>query len=112
MTFENLGISYDGSASGFSFHTAIDITGSVAGTVKLGTEGTFTWTDPKSDGSVKTTTTVADFGDPIEVDFTIDEQYGPATQVKYTCNENVLQMSGYIDGKFTWAYTLTREIVV
>lgn len=107
MTFKNLDIGYDGSASGFTFHTIIDLTGSVAGTVKLGDDA-FTWIDPKSDGTVKTTTSLSGF-DPIEIDYPVDKQYGPTTQVRYTCKDDKLQTEGYVDGKFTWAYSWTRE---
>ncbi|KAH7389901.1 hypothetical protein BKA66DRAFT_548266 [Pyrenochaeta sp. MPI-SDFR-AT-0127] len=108
MTFNSLDIGYDGSASGFSFHTVIDITGSVAGTIQLG-DNAFTWVDPQSQGTVKTTTTVQGFGDPIEMDLPVEKQYGPTTQVQYTCKENKLQTSGYVNGAFTWAYSWTRE---
>ncbi|KAH7070197.1 hypothetical protein FB567DRAFT_598465 [Paraphoma chrysanthemicola] len=112
MTFTNLDISYDGSASGFSFHTVIDLTGSVTGTVKLGTKDTFTWADPVSQGIVKTATTISGFGEPFELDFQVEQQYGPTTEVKYTCKQDKLQMTGHAGGKYAWAYTWVREALV
>ncbi|OAL36407.1 hypothetical protein AYO20_04303 [Fonsecaea nubica] len=115
MTFKGLDIAYDGSAGGYDFHTLIDITGSVDGTLKLGKTAaggdSFTWTNVKSQGLAKTTTTIAGFDDPTELDISLDQQYGSDTQVHYTCTDKTLQMSGYVDSKFTWAYTWTRETV-
>jgi hypothetical protein len=42
MTFDYLDITYGGSPANLSFHTIIDITSSVVGTVKLGADDTFT----------------------------------------------------------------------
>ena len=108
MTFNSLDIGYDASALGFSFLTIMDITGSVAGTIQL-SDNAFTWVDPQSQGTVKTITTVQGFDDPVEVDFPAEKQYGPTTQVQYTCEKNKLQTSGYVNGAFASAYSWPRE---
>jgi hypothetical protein len=111
MTFTNLTIAYDGTASGYSFRTVIALAGFVVGSVKLGANDTFTWVTSESDGTVTTVTTIDALGDPWEYDFPLSEQYGPGTEVRYTCEENTLDMSGFVGGRFVWAYTWRREVV-
>ncbi|KAL5313122.1 hypothetical protein ACEPPN_019549 [Leptodophora sp. 'Broadleaf-Isolate-01'] len=109
MNMNHLTIDYDGDSGGFGFHTSIDIDGSVSGLVTIASDGSsFSWVNGRSSGEVKTLTSVAGLGDPIELDFPVGDQYGSETVVKYTCSGNSLGMAGYLDGKYIWAYTWAR----
>ena len=105
----HLTIDYDGDSTGFGFHTSIDIDGSVSGVVTIASDGSsFSWVNGQSSGEVKTLSSVAGLGDPIELDFSVGDQYGSETVVQYTCSGDTLGMAGYLDGKYIWAYTWAR----
>jgi hypothetical protein len=108
--FDHLDISYDGTADGFAFHTLIDITGSMDGNVKLSGDDMFSWENVQSTGAIKTTSTVLDI--PLELDFPMSQQYGLSTQVQYICEDDSLQMAGYVDGAYQWGYTWLRDVIV
>jgi hypothetical protein len=113
MTFSHLPINYDGSASGMTFHTDIDIDGSVTGDLVAAgnsTTASFTWGTSVATGEADTTTTIdGDIGGSIPFDIPISGQYGNETVVQYVCSATSLKISGYIGGKYTWGYTWVKS---
>lgn len=111
MDFDHFNIAYDVAASGMSFNTKIDITGSVSASVVPSPDSNpaaFTWVDAKATGTVASTTKVDGLGEPVQLDFPLEEQYGSSTTVQYTCGGDKMTMAGYVDGKFVWAYTWVK----
>lgn len=109
MNMNHLNIDYDGDSSRFAFHTTIDIDGSVSGVVTLASDGnSFSRVNGQASGGIKTLSSVAGLGDPIEIEFPVGDQYGSEAVVQYTCSGNTLAMAGYLDGKYIWAYTWAR----
>ena len=114
-TFTDLDISYDLDASGISASTLIDIDGTSSGDLVMGTGSTFTFTNPVSSGTAKTTTTT-DVTGPIELDFDLSSEYGSNILCAYTCSATTLSLSGTIitasqgvpAGTLVWAYGFTK----
>jgi hypothetical protein len=70
MNMNHLTIDYDGDSAGFGFHTTIHIDGSVSGVVTIASDGSsFSWVSGQSSGEVKSLSSVAGLGDPIELEF-------------------------------------------
>lgn len=110
LTFSNILISYDGAASGFTFHTDIDIDGSIAGNIGVGdsTDPSFTWIDAVATGNANTTTILGGDLGSLPLDMPIDGQYVTDTTVQYVCTATSLNMKGYKGGKYAWGYSWVK----
>jgi hypothetical protein len=111
MSFDHTTISYDGSASGYNFHTDIDVSGTAQGPVTMGGDSSFHWTDVTGTGAFNSSTALLGVGDdtPIEVDMPLTSAYGEDVEVKYTCSGDQLTLEGLQDGKYFWTYSYTRS---
>jgi hypothetical protein len=111
MDFEPIAISYDVAADGApNFHTDMTIQGTVDGNIIKGAQpSSFTWAlGYTASGSIHTVTQIPSLGIDLPIDFPMDQQYNTETQVQYTCSGNSLQMTGYWNGGYVWAYTWVR----
>ncbi|KAI9781406.1 MAG: hypothetical protein M1839_006000 [Geoglossum umbratile] len=116
MVFDHLTIGYDAAAipAGAlpNWHSDIDVTGSIAGTLKLlgatGGDPEFTWGDGSViTGEAKTNTVIAGIGS-LPFNIPMDQQYGSATTVSYSCAGSQLLLTGNVGGKYAWAYSYSK----
>ena len=109
MTFDALIIDYDATADGMSFHTTIDLTGSVTGQVIMQSAASFCWAEGQGQGEADTSTTVQGFSTPIVFDQSLADGYvAPTINVQYTCSATSLQLSGYQGGNYIWALSYVK----
>jgi hypothetical protein len=110
MTFDALIIDYDATADGMSFHTTIDLIGSVTGQVVMQTSGaSFCWADGQGQGDADTSTTVQGLSAPIVFDQSLADGYvDPTITVQYTCSATSLQLQGYQEGQYIWALSYVK----
>jgi hypothetical protein len=108
--FQAFTIGYDAAGISVPFHTDIVIDGTASGLIVPGANtSTFTWTqNAVTTGSVKTNTMIPSLDLEIPWEVSMDGSYGPDTVVQYTCLGEKLEMAGYTNGAYAWAYTWRR----
>ena len=111
FTFNHLTTGFDNNVEGMQAHEIADVYGHFTATVTMGAAGRFSWTDITGQGAANATVIFADGTNiaPIIQDIPIADSFsGVGYDVSYTCSDSKLVMSGSIDGKSTWVYSVDK----